>query len=163
MNPIALMFAVIVFVVFLAAGIYFGLGLVHSGGAGALVGDITTIQGNAQQTFGVQGNYSGISSQEDSIIPKGLQGSTPIGGTFALASASAGLPSYEYQVEVSGVNLGSHECTKIVSEVSDVYTEVNGTQVQSSNNMNGAPTGAQAAQACNGGANSIIFVFGNDQ
>ncbi len=160
MNPVALMFAVIVFVIFLGAGIYFGLGLIHSGGAGALVGDITTIQGNAQQTFGVQGNYAGISGQQDSIIPKGLQGSTPIGGTFALASAGAGLPSYEYQVEVNGINLGSHECTKIVSEESDISTEVNGTAV---GNSSGTPTGAQAASACANGATALTFVFGNNQ
>lgn len=159
MNPIALMFAVIVFVIFLAAGIIFGLGLVHSGGAGALVGDITTIQGDAQQTFGIHGNYAGISGSQN-VIPKGLQGSTPIGGTFALASASAGLPDYEYQVEVNGINIGPHECVKIVAEEADISTEVNGAAV---GNSNGSPSGAQASTACANGATSLAFVFGNNQ
>jgi hypothetical protein len=158
MNPIALMFAVVVFVIFLAAGIYFGLGLIHSGGAGALVGDITTIQGDAEQTFGIQGDYSGISKAN--IIPSGLKNSTPIGGTFALKSGPNG--SYEYQIEVNNIDIGPHECQKIVSEESDISTEVNGSAV---GNSNGAPTGAQASTACEnaGKITSLAFVFGNNQ
>lgn len=160
MNPIAFVFMIIAIVVLVAAALYFGIGLLTGGNVSAAASDVTTIVGDAQQIFGVQGDYSGISSNANSVIPAGMQTSTPLGGTFAVASGSAGLPSSEFQVEMNGLTLSPKTCEKLVAQVDDISTTVNGTAV---GNSNAAPTGAQAVSACSGGASSVDFVFGNNQ
>lgn len=160
MNPIAFVFMVIAIVVLVAAALYFGIGLLVGGNVSAAASDVMTIVGDAQQIFGVQGDYAGISSSAASVIPKGLQTSTPLGGTFTVASGSAGLPSSEFQVEMNGLTLSPKTCDKLVAQVDDISTTVNGTAV---GNSNSSPTGAQSVAACSGGASAIAFVFGNNQ
>ncbi|MDA8153080.1 MAG: type 4 pilus major pilin [Acidithiobacillus sp.] len=159
MNPVAMVFAVILAIVIAAAGVYEGLSLLNSGSSNAVSTDVFTIMGNAQSSFGEQGDYAGISSDSATVIPKSLQVNTPVGGTFAVASGSAGLPNNEFAVEMNGLTLNQKSCAKTVAGVADISTEVNGTAV---GNSNGSPTGAQAAAACSGGASSIEFVFGNN-
>lgn len=159
MNPIAVLFAVIIVIAGLAAGIYFGLGLLASGNTSNAAQDIMTIVGNAQEVYGVQGDYAGISTNESNVIPKGIQTSTPLGGTFALASSGAGLPASQFDVEMTGLTLSPTACQKLVTQVSDIGTSVNGSPV---GNSNAAPTGAQAVSACSGGASSVDFTFGNN-
>ena len=159
MNPIAVLFAVIIVIAGLAAGIYFGLGLLASGNTSNAAQDIMTVVGNAQEVYGVQGDYAGISSNANNIIPKGMQTSTPLGGTFALSSSGAGLPASQFNVEMNGLTLSKSACQKLVTQVSDIATSVNGTAV---GNSNAAPTGAQAVSACSGGATSVYFTFGNN-
>lgn len=158
MNPITMIFIAIVVVVFVIAGVVAGIFLLHGSESSAFTQDITTIQGAVASVFGVQGNYSGISTS--GVIPKALQGSTPVGGTFAVASGSAGLPSYQYQIEANGINISASICRQIVSQVDTVSTEVNGAAV---GNNNATPTGAQASSACANGATSLTFVFSNGQ
>lgn len=159
MNPVAMVFAVILSIVITAAAVYEGLSLLNGGSANAVSTDVFTIMGNAQGTFGPQGNYAGISSDSTTVIPQGLQTSTPVGGAFAVASASAGLPSNEFAVEMTGLTLDPKSCAKTIAGVADISTEVNGTAV---GNANGSPTGAESAASCSGGASSITFVFGNN-
>jgi len=166
MNPITMVFVGIVFVLFVIAGVVAGISLLHGSEAGTFVQDVTTIQGAVNKVFGVQGNYSGVSSNcgggvnPQCVIPEALQSSTPIGGTFDVQSGGAGLPNYEYEVEVNNVNLSSSICKQIVSQVDTVSTLVNGSAVGNSNNT---PTGAQAQAACNNGVTSLGFVFSNGQ
>ncbi|WP_248885907.1 hypothetical protein [Acidithiobacillus acidisediminis] len=168
MNPITMVFVGIVFVLFVIAGVVAGISLLHGSEAGTFVQDVTTIQGAVNKVFGVQGNYSGVSSNCGSgtanpqcVIPEALQATTPIGGTFNVQSGGAGLPNYEYEVEVSGVNLSASICKQIVSQVDTVSTLVDGTAVGNANNT---PTGSQAQSACgSGGVTSLGFVFSNGQ
>lgn len=159
MNPIAMVFAVILAIVIAAAGVYEGLSLLNGGSANAVSTDVFTIMGNVQSTFGEQGDYAGVSSDATTVIPKSLQINTPVGGTFTVASGSAGLPNNEFAVEMNGLTLNQKSCAKTVAGVADISTEVNGTAV---GNSNGSPTGAEAAAGCSGGASSITFVFGNN-
>lgn len=159
MNPITMIFIGVIVVIFLIAGVVMGISLLHGSSASALVEDITSIQSNVEQVYGVQGNYAGISASS-TIIPKEIRGTTPIGGTFTVTSGSSGLPAYEFQVNVEGINASPSLCEKIVSQVSTVQTQVNGASV---GNSNGVPTGAQAASACSGGATALSFVFSNGQ
>ncbi|MBU2802804.1 hypothetical protein HFV02_11230 [Acidithiobacillus caldus] len=158
MNPTTVIFIVIIVVLFVIAGLAAGIFLLHGSESSAFAQDVTTIQGAVGSVFGVQGNYVGISSS--GIIPKSLQGSTPIGGNFTVASSSAGLPSYEYQIEANNINISPSICRQIVSQVDTVSTLVNGTAV---GNSNATPTGAQASSACANGATSLAFVFSNGQ
>ncbi|AUW32515.1 hypothetical protein A5904_05645 [Acidithiobacillus caldus] len=158
MNPVTMIFIAIVVVVFVIAGVAAGIFLLHGSESSAFAQDVTTIQGAVGSVFGVQGNYSGVSTS--GVIPKSLQGSTPVGGTFAVASGSAGLPSYEYQIEANNINISPSICRQIVSQVDTVSTLVNGSAV---GNSNATPTGAQASSACANGATSLAFVFSNDQ
>lgn len=159
MNPVAMVFVVILAIVVAAAGVYEGISLMNGGSAIAVSTDVFTIMGNAQSNFGTQGNYAGISSDATAVIPKGLQSSTPVGGTFTVASGAAGLPSNEFAVEMNGLTLNQKSCEKVISGIADINTQVNGSSV---GNSNGAPTGAQSAAACSGGASSIEFIFGNN-
>lgn len=158
MNPVTMIFIAIVVVVFVIAGVVAGIFLLHSSESSAFTQDITTIQGAVNSVFGIQGNYSGVSTS--GVIPKSLQGSTPVGGTFAVASGSAGLPSYEYQIEANNINISPSICRQIVSQVDTVSTLVNGSAV---GNSNATPTGAQASSACANGATSLAFLFSNGQ
>ena len=158
MNPVTMIFIAIVVVVFVIAGVVAGIFLLHGSESSAFTQDVTTIQGAVNSVFGVQGNYSGISTS--GIIPKALQGSTPIGGNFAVASGSAGLPSYEYEIEATNLNITPSICRQIVSQVDTVSTQVNGAAV---GNTNATPTGSQASSACANGATSLAFVFSNGQ
>ncbi|MEY2341439.1 type 4 pilus major pilin [Acidithiobacillus sp. IBUN Pt1247-S3] len=160
MNPIAFVFMIIAIVILVAAALYFGIGLLTGSNVSAATQDVMTIVGNAQQIFGVQGDYAGISGNATSVIPAGMQTSTPLGGTFTVASGSAGLPSSEFEVEMNGLTLNAKACEKLIVQVDDIGTTVNGTAV---GNVNAAPTGAQAAAACSGGATAVAFQFGNNQ
>ncbi|MHB1749853.1 MAG: type 4 pilus major pilin [Acidithiobacillus sp.] len=159
MNPVAMVFAVILAIVITAASVYEGLSLLNNGSSNAVSTDVFTIMGNAQSIFGARGDYAGISSDSTSVIPKALQVNTPVGGTFTVASGSAGLPNNEFAVEMNGLTLNAKSCAKTVAGIADISTEVNGTAV---GNSNGSPTGAEAAAGCSGGATSIEFVFGNN-
>lgn len=161
MNPIAFVFMIIAMVVLIVGAIALGVSLLSGSNVSAASQDIMTIVSNAQEVFGAQGDYAGISGSEDSVIPKTMQGSTPIGGTFALSSAGQGLPSSQFELEMSGLSLNTSTCEKLVSEVDDISTDVNGTAV---GNADETPTGAQASAACKGGdITSLGFVFGNSQ
>ena len=160
MNPIAFTFMIIAIVVLVAAALYFGIGLLVGGNVSAATSDVMTIVSNAQQIFGVQGDYSGISGNAASVIPHGMQTSTPLGGTFTVVSGSAGLPSSEFEVEMNGLSLNAKTCDKLIAQVDDISTSVNGTAV---GNTNAAPTGYQATSACSGGATAVAFTFGNNQ
>jgi len=155
MNPVTMIFIAIVVVVFVISGVVAGIFLLHGSESSAFTQDITTIQGAVESVFGIQGNYNGITS---SIIPKALQGSTPIGGSFAVAPGSE---PYEYQIEATNINITPSICRQIVSQVDTVETEVNGNPV---GNSNATPTGSQATNACaNPPITSLTFVFSNGQ
>jgi hypothetical protein len=156
MNPVTMIFIAIVVVVFVIAGVVAGIFLLHGSESSAFTQDVTTIQGAVNSVFGVQGNYSGISTS--GVIPKALQGATPVGGYFAVTSGSVGLPSYEYQIEANNLNITPSICRQIVSQVDTVETEVNGNPV---GNTNATPSGSQASTACANGATSLTFVFSN--